>query len=116
RPPPAAKRFMLAITGTTSSSHAGRNLWATTAACQSSSPRPLIAASSLTRSTAHALTSLRRPSTGGPDVRWTPPPIFCPERHCRFSNVVGGGNLSATFEKGGLTNNTYLKVDGTINF
>jgi len=24
--------------------------------------------------------------------------------------------LTATFEKGGLTNNSYLKVDGTINF
>jgi len=28
----------------------------------------------------------------------------------------GGGSLTATFEKGGLTDNTYLKVDGTINF
>ena len=34
----------------------------------------------------------------------------------RFSTVTGGGSLTATFEKGGLTNNTYLKVDGTINF
>jgi len=35
----------------------------------------------------------------------------------RFSTVVGGGNLAATFEKGGLTNNTtFLKFDGTINF
>jgi hypothetical protein len=34
----------------------------------------------------------------------------------RFSNVVGGGSLTATFEKGGLVNNTYMKIDGTINF
>jgi hypothetical protein len=40
----------------------------------------------------------------------------------RFSDVVGGGNLAATFEKMGGTNNsaannaTYIKIDGTINF
>ena len=34
----------------------------------------------------------------------------------RFSGAVGGGSLAATFEKGGLTNNTYTKIDGTINF
>ena len=37
----------------------------------------------------------------------------------RFSNVVGGGNLTATFEKGGtlgVVNAVYMKVDGTINF
>src|SRR3989442_14890107 len=34
----------------------------------------------------------------------------------RFSNVVGGGNLAATFEKGAVTDNTYIKIDGTINF
>jgi len=34
----------------------------------------------------------------------------------RFSGAVGGGSLVATFEKGGLPNNTYMKVDGTINF
>jgi len=34
----------------------------------------------------------------------------------RFSGAVGGGSLVATFEKGGLTNNTYTKIDGTINF
>ena len=34
----------------------------------------------------------------------------------RFSTVVGGGNLAATFEKGGVNNATFLKFDGTINF
>ena len=34
----------------------------------------------------------------------------------RFSTAVGGGSLTATFEKGGLTNATFLKFDGTINF
>ena len=34
----------------------------------------------------------------------------------RFSTVVGGGNLAATFEKGRVTNATFLKFDGTINF
>ena len=34
----------------------------------------------------------------------------------RFSTVVGGGNLAATFEKGTLTNTTFIKFDGTINF
>ena len=34
----------------------------------------------------------------------------------RFSDAVGGGSVAATFEKGGLTNNTFIKIDGTINF
>lgn len=37
----------------------------------------------------------------------------------RFSSVVGGGNLTATFQKGGtlgVVNAVYMKVDGTINF
>ena len=34
----------------------------------------------------------------------------------RFSDAVGGGSVAATFEKGGLTNNTFVKIDGTINF
>jgi hypothetical protein len=35
----------------------------------------------------------------------------------RFSTVVGGGSLTATFEKNGaLVSKTFLKIDGTINF
>jgi hypothetical protein len=34
----------------------------------------------------------------------------------RFSDIVGGGSVAATFEKGALTSNTFVKIDGTINF
>jgi hypothetical protein len=37
----------------------------------------------------------------------------------RFANVVGGGSLTATFQKSGVfgvTDNVYMKVDGVINF
>ena len=34
----------------------------------------------------------------------------------RFSDAVGGGSVAATFEKGALTNDTFVKIDGTINF
>ncbi len=33
-----------------------------------------------------------------------------------FASVAGGGSLAATFETGGVINNTFMKIDGTIKF